>query len=108
LVSSFSGAAWRESGSAFLRLKSRSAPRPAHSRANRSTKNQSRASARPRAFANALREQLGETLASRRQFNQPLEQATIASLPALEAYLARQTKRAEHEKKKRFAVVEQR
>jgi hypothetical protein len=55
-----------------------------------------------------LREQLGETLASRRQFNQPLEQATTASLPALEAYLARQTKRAEHEKKKRFAVVEQR
>jgi tetratricopeptide (TPR) repeat protein len=33
-----------------------------------------------------LREQLGETLASRRQFNQPLEQATTASLPALEAY----------------------
>jgi tetratricopeptide (TPR) repeat protein len=29
---------------------------------------------------------LGKTLASRRQFNQPLEQATTASLPALEAY----------------------
>ncbi len=36
--------------------------------------------------ANALRTQLGESLASRRHFNQPLEQATTASLPALEAY----------------------
>jgi tetratricopeptide (TPR) repeat protein len=36
--------------------------------------------------ANALRAELGESLPSRRQFNQPLEQATTASLPALEAY----------------------
>ncbi|HMV47281.1 MAG TPA: protein kinase, partial [Blastocatellia bacterium] len=36
--------------------------------------------------ASDVRAQLGESLASRRQFNQPLEQATTASLPALEAY----------------------
>jgi serine/threonine protein kinase len=37
-------------------------------------------------MANAVREQLGESLASRRQFNQPLEQATTSSLSALDAY----------------------